>query len=277
MTGGQHAGTDAATRAHFTARATQYSGGSEASLQAMLELASPRPGERALDVATGTGLVLFALAGRVGPGGLAVGVDFTPAMLAEAARRPSAPGGAGPGGAGPGPQPGAALIAAHATQLPFRPGSFDVVTCRFAVHHFSDPGAGLGAMVEALRPGGRLVIADFICPEDPAAAELQDRLERLRGHVYVQIFTQSRLQEMLAAAGCPVRAVRPSAREMRPQEWLASPNVSPESRVALAELINGLTEHGGTGSRQAGLEVRRVDGEVRLVRTDAVLLGIKSG
>ncbi len=82
---------------------------------------------------------------------------------------------------------------------------------------------------------------------------------------------------MLAAAGCPVRAVRPSAREMRPQEWLASPNVSPESRVALAELINGLTEHGGTGSRQAGLEVRRVDGEVRLVRTDAVLLGIKSG
>ncbi len=318
---GGHGEVDAATRAHFTARAVQYSGGSEGSLQAILELAAPRPGERVLDVATGTGLVLFALAARVGAerfgvgradegrsGGLAVGVDFTAAMLAEAARRRAgvtgttegeapgmtqraagsagaatpgaAQGGTGSlGGAAAGTSPGAngtaegaVLIAAHATQLPFRSASFDVVTCRFAVHHFADPSASLAAMAGALRPGGRLVIADFVCPVDPAAAARQDRLERLRGHVYVEIFTQPRLQEMLATVGCPVTAVRSSPRELRQQEWLGSPNLPAESRASLAEMIDDLTAHGG-----AGLEVRQVDGESRFLRQDAVLLGVKSG
>lgn len=327
LNGGQGE-VDAATRAHFTARAVQYSGGSEGSLQAILELAAPRTGERVLDVATGTGLVLFALAARVGAarsgvgraddrrsgkrgapaGGLAIGVDFTPAMLAEAVRRRAGTTGTSGGTAGdaPGEAQGragttegdaagtappvaggdasgtapaangtaeaAVLIAAHATQLPFRPASFDVVTCRFAVHHFADPSASLAAMAGALRPGGRLVIADFVCPVDPAAAARQDRLERLRGHVYVEIFTQPRLQEMLAAAGCPVTTTRTSPRELRPQEWLASPNLPPESRTSLVEMIDDLTAHGG-----AGLEVRQVDGETRFLRQDAVLLGVKSG
>lgn len=307
---GGHGEVDAATRAHFTARAVQYSGGSEGSLQAILELAAPRPGERVLDVATGTGLVLFALAARVGAepsradradegpaglrraqgGALAVGVDFTPAMLAEAARRRAvvtgttggvapgttqrATGGAGSGAAqrADGTAEAAVLLAAHATRLPFRPASFDVVTCRFAVHHFADPSACLAAMAGALRPGGRLVIADFVCPVDPAAAARQDRLERLRGHVYVEIFTPPRLQEMLATAGCPVTAARSSPRELRPQEWLASPNLPAEARTSLAEMIDDLTAHGG-----AGLEVRQVDGETRFLRQDAVLLGVKSG
>src|SRR5689334_3946689 len=78
---------DAATRAHFTARAATYAGGGDASLQAMMELAACRPGERALDVATGTGLVLLGLAKAVCPSGTAIGVDFTPAMLAQVAAR----------------------------------------------------------------------------------------------------------------------------------------------------------------------------------------------
>ncbi|MGH2350516.1 MAG: methyltransferase domain-containing protein, partial [Chloroflexota bacterium] len=84
---GTGADLDTATRAHFTARAPHYSGSGDASLEAMLELAALQQGERALDVATGTGLVLLALAEQVGPDGMAVGADFTPAMLAQAARR----------------------------------------------------------------------------------------------------------------------------------------------------------------------------------------------
>jgi len=161
-------------------------------------------------------------------------------------------------------------------RLPFQDERFDVVTCRFSVHHMSDPAAGLAAMAAVLRPGGRLVIADFVEPEDAVEAARHDRLERLRGHEYVRIYTASRLEAMLTEAGCPVRdpahGRRRTPREMDPREWMQSPNVAPENRAPLAELVAELELRGGIG-----YEVRRVDGGVRLVRTDVVLLGIKEG
>ena len=80
---------------------------------------------------------------------------------------------------------------------------------------------------------------------------------------------------MLAAAGCPVVAERDAEREVRPQDLLQGPNVSalPEQRAALDALVQSLEREGGAGLRRRG---GGVAGEVRLVRTDAVLLGIKS-
>jgi SAM-dependent methyltransferase len=261
------ADVDSATQAHFAARAATYSGGGDSSLELMLELAALRPGERVLDVATGTGLVLFPLAQRVGPAGLAAGVDFTPEMLAQARRRGDE------AGAGAGGRP--ALVAAHAVRLPFREGTFDAVTCRFAVHHFSDPEGGLAAMAAVLRPGGRLVVADFERPEDEVNGAAQDRLEALRGHVHVRIATRSQLKAMLAGAGCPVVAERDSEREVHPQDLLQGPHVSalPEQRADLDALVQSLEREGGAGMRR---RVEGAEGDVRLVRTDAVLLGIKS-
>jgi ubiquinone/menaquinone biosynthesis C-methylase UbiE len=255
------AATDAATQAHFAARAARYSGGGETSL-AILDLAALRDGERVLDVATGTGMVLFRLAEQVGSAGLAAGVDFTTAMLAQASHRRDAE--SGPASGTP------ALLAAHAAQLPFREASFDVVTCRLGVHHFSDPEAGLAAMAAVLRPGGRLVIADFVRPLDADEGAAHDRLERLRGHVYVEIYTAPRLEAMMARAGCPVVDRRGAEREQRAQDWLDGPNVDPGDRAELAAALVAVGERGG-----AGLEVRKVDGDLRFVRTDAVLLGVK--
>lgn len=229
----------------------------------MLELAAPRPGERALDVATGTGLVLWELAEAVGPSGVAIGIDFTPAMLSEAVRRQSGATGGLSSGSG-------ALVAAHAAYLPCRPSTFDIVTCRFSVHHFADPAASLQAMAAALGPGGRLVIADFVRPADANQALLHDRLERLRGHHHVQIYERARLEAMLAAADCPVAAARTIEREARGEDWLNSPNVAPENRTELAELVHALGRAGG-----GGFEVRRVGADVRFLRSDVVLLGIR--
>jgi SAM-dependent methyltransferase len=269
----EHGGTrmaaaeaDAATQAHFAARAATYSGGGDASLELILELAALRPGERVLDVATGTGQVLFPLARRVGPQGLAAGVDFTPEMLAQAGRT-----GAGAGG-GVGGRP--VLVAAHAVRLPFREGTFDAVTCRNAVHHFSDPERSLAAMAAVLRPGGRLVVADFERPEDEAAGAAQDRLEALRGHVHVRIATRAQLKALLAGVGCPVVAEREAQREVRPQDLLHGPNISsrPEQREALHALVQDLEREGGAGLRR---REEGAGGDVRLVRTDVVLLGVK--
>jgi SAM-dependent methyltransferase len=226
----------------------------------MLELGQPQPGERALDVATGTGAVLFALAEAVAPTGRAAGIDFTPAMLAQATQRRASF--AHPNRV--------ALIAAHAGHLPFKVGRFDLVTCRFSVHHMSDPAAGLAAMAGALRPGGRLVICDFVLPADSRAAASYDRLERLRGHHYVEIYTRPRLVNLLAAAGCPVTQTRTVERETDPQELLQLPSLTSEARQEIATVLDQLSQ-----TPSDDFAIRRHNGAIRLVRQDAVLLGTK--
>src|SRR3954468_6313917 len=85
------------------------------------DLAAVGPGDRALDVATGTGDLALELAGRVGSAGEVVGVDFSEEMLPRArARAREAPRGAR-----------ARFEWANALQLPFGDGEFAAATVGF--------------------------------------------------------------------------------------------------------------------------------------------------
>ncbi len=148
---GGHGEVDATTRAHFTARAVQYSGGSEGSLQAILELAAPRPGERVLDVATGTGDLAIELARRVAPGGSVVGSDFSEGMLDLARRKDGS----------------VTWEWANAMELPYGDGEFDAATVGFGARNFSDLDRGLAEMARVVRPGGRVVILEITTPHKP--------------------------------------------------------------------------------------------------------------
>ncbi|MBM4437689.1 MAG: methyltransferase domain-containing protein [Actinobacteria bacterium] len=53
-------------------------------------------------------------------------------------------------------------------------------TCRDAFHHFSDPASAAREMARAVRPGGRLVIADTVSPNDPELADAMQSIEALR-------------------------------------------------------------------------------------------------
>jgi SAM-dependent methyltransferase len=110
----------------------------------MLELA---PGERALDVACGTGAFTRDFAGAVGREGLAVGIDVSATMLARAVR-------ATPGAA----FPQAAYVRGDAQEPPFRDHSFHGICCFAALHLFGDPLRALDRMTASLVPGGRIAI-----------------------------------------------------------------------------------------------------------------------
>jgi SAM-dependent methyltransferase len=120
-------------------------------------------GNRAVDIGCGPLGALPVLAELVGPAGTVVGLDVSPEAVAQARRALDARGldrvallQADANAADP------AAVAAAAGS----PGPFDLAFCRLVLMHQADPAATLRRAAALLRPGGRLVMADFL--DDPA-------------------------------------------------------------------------------------------------------------
>lgn len=111
--------------------------------------AAPRPGDRVLDLACGTGILARRIAAAVGSTGHVLGVDINPAMLEEARYRARAAGVAIEW------QQGDAVTAAVPE------GAFDLVVCQQGLQFFSDRLAGARLIHRSLRPGGRAVVVTW--------------------------------------------------------------------------------------------------------------------
>jgi demethylmenaquinone methyltransferase/2-methoxy-6-polyprenyl-1,4-benzoquinol methylase len=106
------------------------------------------PGNSALDIACGTGALTRALARAVDPGGRVVGIDFSEKMLVEARRR----------------SPDMTWVQGDALALPFADAEFDAATIAFGLRNLADPTRGLEEMARVVRPGGRMVVLEFLHP-----------------------------------------------------------------------------------------------------------------
>ena len=110
-----------------------------------------RAGDRVLDVGCGSGRLAMVFAARVAPSGSVDGIDAAAEMIKLAttrARRHGLP---------------AHFQAAFAQRLPFADASFDAVACTLALHHVAedDQQTAVAEMHRVLKPGGRLLIAEF--------------------------------------------------------------------------------------------------------------------
>jgi demethylmenaquinone methyltransferase/2-methoxy-6-polyprenyl-1,4-benzoquinol methylase len=129
-----------------------------------LGLANLRPGQRALDVAGGTGDLAAGLARQVGEHGLVVLTDINAAMLRRGRDRLIDSGNAG----------NVACVQANAERLPFPDGAFDCITIGFGLRNVTDKAAALGSMRRALKPGGQLLILEFSRPNVAPLKALYD-------------------------------------------------------------------------------------------------------
>ena len=112
-----------------------------------------RNGDLVLDVACGPGNFTAAFAEAVAPRGLAVGVDYSEAML-DRARRTNA-------------HPRAAYLRGDAHHLPFPDRCVDAVNCYAALYLIPDPYGVFDEMVRVLRPGGRISIMTSVASTRP--------------------------------------------------------------------------------------------------------------
>jgi demethylmenaquinone methyltransferase/2-methoxy-6-polyprenyl-1,4-benzoquinol methylase len=135
-----------------------------------LSLTNLRPGQRALDVAGGTGDLAAGVERQVGASGLVVLCDINASMLACGRDRLLNEGFAR----------NVYCVQANAERLPFPDGFFDCITIGFGLRNVTDKPAALASMGRALKPGGQLLVLEF---SHPAIAALQPLYDAYSFHV----------------------------------------------------------------------------------------------
>lgn len=242
----------------FGKHASAYAGNLGKDLERLIALLAPTGTEAALDVATATGSTALALAPLVAA---VTGLDLTPAMGREFAAQ------AAQQGVG-----NARFIEGDVAHLPFAGGSFDIVTCRRAAHHFLDVPAALAEMARVLRPGGRLGLVDMTVPEDPAAAALLNAMEKARDISHAAALSPETWRAAITAVGLRVQALEVARDEISFERWLApvAPD-SPEAAQAAAAARRAQ-------SAVAAPVVRHnPDGTVTFLKQRVIAVAVKGG
>lgn len=233
-----------AAQSYFSDKAEAYrrsrSHGNRADLDRMVTLLAPRPGERALDVATGGGHTALALAEA---GAWTLATDATRAMLAEWPPLPRA--------------------VCDAERLPFRRASFDIVASRIAPHHFPDITLFAQEAARVLRPGGRLYVFDLATPsDDQAAAALIDHVERLRDPSHGHSWSSAEWSHALSKAGFAARRLEETTSTFDLEPWIERARMPPEKEAELRRTLRDRPAEtlGGYGLTPEGrMRVLRVE------------------
>jgi ubiquinone/menaquinone biosynthesis C-methylase UbiE len=191
---GKHAGDYANSEVHAKG----------ASLERLVALCAPRGEWDVLDVATGAGHTAFAFAPHVK---IVRATDVTEEMLALAAE-----------GAAERGLDNIVTEYAQAERLPFSDGSFDLVTCRIAAHHFTDLAAFLAETFRVLRPGGIFALVDNIVPEGEAGAYV-NAYEKLRDPSHGRCLSKVEWEAGCLEAGFGIAAVEILRKSLKFDFW----------------------------------------------------------
>ena len=217
MTHEQSGEIKSAVRRQFGATAERYLTSAihakGADLDLLPRIAGLTGSEEVLDVATATGHTALALAPHARR---VVGVDQTPEMLAVAREQASRRG-----------VPNAMFAVADAEALPFADGSFDVVTCRIAAHHFPAVDRFCREAARVLRPGGRLVVVDNVAPEEPDLDRFINEVEKLRDPSHHRAYRLSEWKGFVEEAGLHFTVAHRFTSWVDREDWLARANTPP--------------------------------------------------
>ncbi len=215
-------------RQQFGANADKYATSTVhaqgASLARLVELTQPQRDWLVLDVSTGAGHTAFAFAPYVRR---VIAVDLTPQML-ETARRLA-------------DQRGITNVEfkpADAQALPFQDNTFDLVTNRIALHHYTDARQAILEMARVCKRGGRVAFTDNIVPPDKVTAGYINHWEQLRDRSHNWAYPVARLQAMFQDAGLQVEHSEDLSKEMDFDPWADRMGASDEQKAKLRQSLD---------------------------------------
>jgi ubiquinone/menaquinone biosynthesis C-methylase UbiE len=191
-------------------------------LDLLVEWCEPGHDVKALDVATGGGHVARRLREE---GCTVVTVDPAPGMEPD--------------------------VVAPAEDLPFEDGSFDVVACRIAAHHFHDVRK---AVAEMVRVSGRLLVIE----DNVFRGEHVEEAERLRDPSHVRCYSEEEWRELVSQAGFEVEQLEHFPRRQSFDAWLERVDTPPAAAEQIRGLLAGeIDADGMLGFRSIVLKARR--------------------
>ncbi len=190
-------------------------------LDRLVEWCEPGDDVKVLDVATGGGHVARRLREQ---GCTVITVDPAPGMKPD--------------------------VVSSAEELPFADGSFDVVTCRIAAHHFPDIRA---AVAEMARIAQRLVVIEDNVFIDDAVEEA----ERLRDPTHVRCYSEDEWKELLVGAGLEVEQIERFERRPVVDDWLARVETPPADAVRVRRLLGDRIEDGALRLQSIVVKARK--------------------
>ena len=213
----------------------------ERSLNALVQLTGADTDARVLDVACGPGFLTMAFAARCRS---AVGFDATEQFLAIARAEAEHRG-----------LRNIEFRYGNAEQLPFDAGTFDIVSCRAAFHHFARPARVLAEMKRVAAPRGRIMIADMMSSEDRDKAEYHNRMDRLVDPTHVRALCPSEFECLFASVGLAARFQATVPFDMEVEEWIAHGGVDASTTAEIRALVDATID-----TDRCGLNMRRQDG-----------------
>lgn len=223
----------------------------------LVEAAALTGSERVLDVATGGGHTAFALAPHAAQ---VVALDLTRPMLEAAQQEARARN-----------LHNISYLEGDAQELPCAGGSFDLVACRHAAHHFPNVQQAVYEWARVLKPGGKLVLVDSTSPEEPEADALLHEIETLRDPSHVRNYRISEWTSLLREAGFTLHQARAWSLFLDVPSWTQRMRTPPESVAAIEQLMRTASP-----TTRARLGITEQDGAWGFVLPVALILGVKT-
>lgn len=179
--------------------------------------------EQLLDLGTGAGHTALAFARHVERG---TGIDLTPAMIETATQLAKERG-----------MTNLEFQVGDAGHLPFADESFDLVTCRFAAHHFADAATAIKEIARVLKPGGTFLLVDHYAPEDPELDAYVNQLDRMRDPSHVREHRLSEYRTWFASCGLAYREKLKWDLPIDFENWIRRARTPMETRRKLVQWL----------------------------------------